>query len=72
TKVIADRAYHSKEIRQHIQSISSEDVIPCKSNTRNHIPYDSHVYKERQLIEKLVSKIKHFRRIISNFNKTIV
>ncbi|MBK2316496.1 transposase, partial [Francisella tularensis] len=24
TKVIGDRAYHSNEIRQHIQSISSE------------------------------------------------
>ncbi|MBK2345322.1 transposase, partial [Francisella tularensis subsp. novicida] len=35
TKVIADRAYHSNEIRQHIQSISSEAVIPCKSNTLN-------------------------------------
>ncbi|MBK2120521.1 hypothetical protein IBF26_09305, partial [Francisella tularensis] len=42
---IADRAYHSNEIRQHIQGISSEAVIPCKSNTLNHIPFDSHVYK---------------------------
>ncbi|MDE5035587.1 IS5/IS1182 family transposase, partial [Francisella tularensis subsp. holarctica] len=62
TKFIADRAYHSNEIRHHIQSISSEAVIPCKSNTLNHIPFDSHVYKERHLIEKFFSKIKQFRR----------
>ncbi|MDE4957382.1 IS5/IS1182 family transposase, partial [Francisella tularensis subsp. holarctica] len=44
TKVIADIAYHYNEIRQHIQSIYSEAVIPCKSKTINHIPFDSHVY----------------------------
>ncbi|MDE5002886.1 transposase, partial [Francisella tularensis] len=43
TKVIADRAYHSNEIRQHIQRLSSEAVIPCKSNPLHHIPFDSHV-----------------------------
>ncbi|MDE4990564.1 IS5/IS1182 family transposase, partial [Francisella tularensis subsp. holarctica] len=29
TKVISVRAYHTNEIRQHIKSISSENVIPC-------------------------------------------
>ncbi|MDE4978427.1 IS5/IS1182 family transposase, partial [Francisella tularensis subsp. holarctica] len=61
TKVIADREYHYNEIRQHIQSISSESVIPCKSNTLNNIPCDSNVYKERHLIENFFSKIKHVR-----------
>ncbi|MBK2242301.1 transposase, partial [Francisella tularensis] len=42
-----------------------EAVIPCKSNTLNHIPFDSHVYKERHLIENFFSKIKHFRRVFS-------
>ncbi|MBK2242351.1 transposase, partial [Francisella tularensis] len=30
-----------------------------------HIPFDSHVYKERHLIENFFSKIKHFRRVFS-------
>ncbi|MDE5010946.1 IS5/IS1182 family transposase, partial [Francisella tularensis subsp. holarctica] len=51
TKVIADRAYHSNEMRQHIQSISSVAVVPCKSNTLNPIPFVSHVYRERALLE---------------------
>ncbi|KFJ68092.1 transposase DDE domain protein [Francisella tularensis] len=73
TKVIADRAYHSNEIRQHIQGISSEAVIPCKSNTLNHIPFDSHVYKERHLIENfLLLKLSYFRRVFSRFDKTIL
>ena len=71
TKVIADRAYHSNEIRKHIQNISSEAVIPCKSNTINPIDFDIHIYKERHLIENFFSKIKHFRRVFSRFDKTI-
>ncbi|AEI36562.1 ISSod6 transposase, IS1301 [Francisella salina] len=71
TKVIADRAYHSNEIRKHIQNIFSEAVIPCKSNTINPIDFDIHIYKERHLIENFFSKIKHFRRVFSRFDKTI-
>ncbi|MDE5004801.1 IS5/IS1182 family transposase, partial [Francisella tularensis subsp. holarctica] len=37
----------------------------------NHIPCDSHVYKERHLIENFFSKIKPFRRVFSRFDKTI-
>ncbi|WP_150466134.1 IS5 family transposase [Francisella sp. SYW-2] len=71
TKVIADRAYHSNKIREHIQNISSEAVIPSKSNTINPIDFDIQIYKERHLIENFFSKIKHFRRVFSRFDKTI-
>ncbi|MDE5035641.1 IS5/IS1182 family transposase, partial [Francisella tularensis subsp. holarctica] len=41
------------------------------SNPLHPIPFDSHVYKERHLIEKFFSKLKHFRRVFSRFDKTI-
>ena len=33
------------------------------------IPYDKHLYKERNLVERFINKIKHFRRIFSRFDK---
>ncbi|MDE4970059.1 IS5/IS1182 family transposase, partial [Francisella tularensis subsp. holarctica] len=54
----------------HIQSLSSEAVIPCQSNTLQHLPFDSHLYKERHLIENFYSKNKHFRRVFSRLDKT--
>ncbi|MDE4942815.1 IS5/IS1182 family transposase, partial [Francisella tularensis subsp. holarctica] len=45
--------------------------IPCKSNTLHNIHFDSLLYKERHLIENFFSKIKHFRRVFSSFDKTI-
>ncbi|MBD5784301.1 IS5/IS1182 family transposase, partial [Francisella tularensis subsp. holarctica] len=57
TKFIANRAYHANRIRHHIQCISSEAFIPCKSKSLNHLPFESHVYKEIHLIENFFSKI---------------
>ena len=71
TKIIADRAYHSNEIREHIESISCQAFILCKSNKINPIPFDKQVYKEIHLIENFFSKIKHFKRVFSRFDKTI-
>ena len=34
------------------------------------IPYDKDLYRERNLIERLFSKIKHFRRIATRYEKT--
>ncbi|MDE5015024.1 IS5/IS1182 family transposase, partial [Francisella tularensis subsp. holarctica] len=36
-----------------------------------HIPFDSQADKARHLIENYFSKIKHFRRVFSRFDKTI-
>ncbi|MDE4970141.1 IS5/IS1182 family transposase, partial [Francisella tularensis subsp. holarctica] len=48
-----------------------ESVIPCISKTLNKIPFDSHVYKVRHLIDNFFSNIKHFRRVFSRFDKTL-
>ncbi|MDE5037780.1 IS5/IS1182 family transposase, partial [Francisella tularensis subsp. holarctica] len=64
-------AYHSIEFRKNIQSISSEAVITCKSNSLNHIPFDSHVYIERLLIENFFSILNQFRRVFSRFDSSI-
>ena len=32
--------------------------------------YDRHLYKERYLVECFINKIKHFRRIVTRYEKT--
>ena len=36
---------------------------------RSYYEYDSHIYKERHLIECFFNKLKQFRRIFSRFDK---
>lgn len=70
TSVIADKGYDSNALIEVISENKSEVVIPPKKNLKIQRKYDSHVYKERHLIECFLGKIKHFRRVFSRFDKT--
>jgi len=67
--VIADRAYGTVEIRQHIKENGGHYTIPPKSNTKNPWKTDWWLYKERHLIECYFNKLKHFRHIATRFDK---
>lgn len=68
---IADRGYDSKDLRCWLIEQNSNPVIPSKSNSKNPVEYDKHLYKERHAVECFFSKIKYFRRIFSRFDKSI-
>ena len=67
--VLADRGYISKTFKSFIESKNASLIIPPKLNTKNPQFYDKIIYKERHLVENFFSKIKHFRRIFSRFDK---
>lgn len=46
-----------------------EAVIPPHQRAQVLREYDRWVYRERHLVECLINKIKHFRRIFSRFDK---
>ena len=70
--VIADKGYSSDGIRSQIIEQNCEPVIPPRSNSINPWKYDSHIYKERHIIECFFSKIKQFRRVFSRFDKSVI
>lgn len=70
SNVIGDKGYDSDPLREAIKKNGCTPVIPPKSNRKEHIEYDKHVYKERHLIECFFSKIKYFRRVFSRFDKS--
>ena len=67
--VIADKAYDSHEFLQSIIDRGAVPVIPPRSNRKEPHSYDKHLYRERHLVECLIGKIKHYRRIFSRFEK---
>lgn len=69
--VIADKGYDATHVRQFIEDRGGTPVIPSRSNAKNPANYDKHIYKERHVIECFFSKIKHFRRIASRFDKKL-
>lgn len=67
--VIGDKAYDVDAIRDLIHAMAADAVIPPKSNRNDPEDYDKELYKERNLIERFIGKLKHFRHIFSRFDK---
>lgn len=68
--LLADKGYDADAIRQEIADAGVEAVIPAKSNRRTTIPHDREKYRWRNLIERLFSKLKNWRRVATRYDKT--
>lgn len=67
--VIADKGYDADALVQRIQASGAQAVIPPRSNRKELRVYDTHLYKDRNLIERFFARIKHFRRIATRYEK---
>ena len=66
---LMDRAYDADKLIAQLKQQDIIPVIPPKSNRKEIREYDKHIYKERNLIECFIGKLKQFRRIFSRFEK---
>ena len=69
TNVIADKAYDSDKFRKLIEKQGCKHTIPPRKNRKIQHEYDTHIYIERHLVECFFSKLKHYRRVFSRFDK---
>lgn len=67
--VLADKGYDADYIIEEVLAKGAEAVIPPKSNRKNPRDYDAFLYKERNKIERMYGKLKHFRRIATRYDK---
>ncbi|CAM4230260.1 IS5 family transposase [Novosphingobium lubricantis] len=69
TIVLADRAYDADRIRASLREKGAFANIPPKSNRRSKPYFSTWLYRERNLIERFFSKLKHFRRVATRYDK---
>lgn len=67
--IIADKAYDADAIVTAVERRGAVAVIPSKRNRLRQRSYDTHLYKERHLVECLFCKLKDFRRIATRYEK---
>ncbi len=67
--VIMDKAYEGDETRQLVLDLGFEPVVPPKSNRLEPWEYDRELYKKRNEVERLIRRVKGFRRVFSRFDK---
>jgi putative transposase len=70
--LIADKGYDAGYILEACKKSNTQVVIPPKSNRKEQRDYDTYLYKERNLVERMFNKLKHYRRIASRYDKTAV
>ena len=65
-----DKGYSSGTIRHYIAKREINDVIPTRSNETPQQDFDTALYRQRNIIERLSGWLKENRRIATRFEKT--
>jgi putative transposase len=68
--VLADKGYDADYILAVASGMNAQAVIPPKANRAVQRMYDRELYQERNLVERMFNKLKHWRRIATRYDKT--
>jgi putative transposase len=67
--VMADKAYDSDSFIDAVKATGAQVVIPPKANRIEQRDFDRHLYRERNLIERFMNRIKQYRRVATRYDK---
>lgn len=68
--VVADKGYDSNDLRDLINNLGANAVIPRKINSKiGNGSMDWTLYKLRHIVENTFARLKHFRAIATRFDK---
>jgi putative transposase len=70
--VIADKAYDTDAFRTYLIETEADAVIPPSARRIPEIFYDEEAYKLRYRVECFINKVKHYRRIATRYDKTVL
>ena len=70
-----DKGFRADWIDQYLLTLKITPVIPSKENedrAARPVEFDSHAYRRRNIIERLIGWLKESRRVFSRFEKTAI
>jgi len=67
--VLADMGYDAEHFCEYIRRRGGIPIIPSRISSKIQRNIDSHVYKERHLVENLFQKMKNYRRFATRYEK---
>ena len=73
-RVGGDKGYDSRAVRQDIRRRGSTPVIPHRKQANGEYPasardFDKETYRRRNVIERLIGRLKEYRRIATRYDK---
>jgi len=69
TILSGDKGYDSDAVRRKIENLGAAPNIPPKINRRWKNCFSPALYRERNAIERMFGRIKHFRRIATRYDR---
>ncbi|RST15013.1 hypothetical protein E2C00_17620 [Streptomyces sp. WAC05374] len=81
--VLADKAYSSRAIREHLRKRGMRAVIPIPVDQRGHrlrrgsrggrpLAFDRETYKQRSAVERCINRLRQWRGIATRYEKTAI
>jgi putative transposase len=67
--LIADRGYDSDWFREALRERDIAPCIPGRKNRKQPIDYDTELYKQRNLVERMFGRLKDWRRIATRYDR---
>lgn len=70
--VIADKGYDADAFIASVETAEAIAVIPPRKNRKTARDYDERLYRERNLVERVFQKLKHYRRIATRYERLAI
>jgi transposase len=67
--LVADKGYTSQAFRNYLHQKHVRYTIPHRCNERHKGPFDKSMYRKRNIVERLINRLKQFRRIATRYDK---
>jgi transposase len=68
-RVGGDKGYSSRTVRCYLRGRQIGVIIPTKANEPPDASFDREAYRERNVVERLINRLKQWRRIATRYEK---
>jgi transposase len=68
-RVVGDKGYSSEKVRTYLRGRGIGAVITRQSDEKRRGSFDRDAYRERNVVERLINRLKQFRRVATRYEK---
>jgi transposase len=68
-RIVGDKGYSFPHIRRYLRQRGVRITIARKCNQHRGGPFDKAIYRLRNRVERLINRMKHFRRLATRYEK---
>ena len=71
-RLAGDKGYDSMTLRTELRRRGIEPIIPSRSNRKRKVPFDKKRYRDRNVVERGINRLKQWRRVATRYEKHAV